>query len=83
MSEKSKNGKAEKKQTYVKSDSHKKHNSKTETSSNGGESKSQDKNNNSREMVWQRLERSLFETIDVKFTNSRTIRIIGSDKSDH
>ena len=51
MSEKSKNGKAEKKQTNVKSDSHKKHNSKTETSSNGGESKSQDKNNNSGEMA--------------------------------
>ena len=51
MSEKSKNGKAEKKQTNVKSDGHKKQNAKTETSSNVSESKSQDTNSNSGEIA--------------------------------
>ena len=51
MSEKSKNGKAEKKQTTAKNDAPKTSNPQTETSSNGGESKSQDTNSNSGEMA--------------------------------
>ena len=51
MSEKSKNAKAEKKQTNVKIDSSKISNPQTETSSNVGENKSQDKNSNSGEMA--------------------------------
>ena len=51
MSEKSKIGEAEKKQTTAKNDAPKTPNPQTETPSNGGESKSQDTNTNSGEMA--------------------------------
>ena len=51
MSEKSKIGKAEKNQINVKSEAPKTSNPQTETSSTGGESKSQDTNGNSGEMA--------------------------------
>ena len=51
MSEKSKIGEAEKKQTTAKNDAPKTPNPQTETPSNAGESKSQDTNSNSGEMA--------------------------------
>ena len=51
MSEKSKNGKAEKKQTDIKIDASKTPNPQTETSPNGVENKSQDKDSNSGEIA--------------------------------